>query len=133
MSEEANVREAVPFFRVADIERSLRFYVDGLGFVMANSWSPDGHLRWCALRLGLAGVMLQTREAAAAAPPEGVTICFQCRDALALYRQFRGRGLDASRPFVGNSMWVTSVRDPDGFRLEFASPTDAAEESEYDE
>ena len=133
MSDEANVREAVPFFRVADIERSLRFYVEGLGFVMTSSWSPEGHVRWCALRLGDAGIMLQTRQAVVAAVPEGITICFQCRDALALYRQFRAHGLNPTRPFVGNNLWVTSVQDPDGFRLEFASPTDAAEESEYEE
>jgi hypothetical protein len=28
----SNVKQAVPFFRVTDIEASLRFYVDGLGF-----------------------------------------------------------------------------------------------------
>ena len=27
-----NVRQAVPFFGVTDIDASLRFYVDGLGF-----------------------------------------------------------------------------------------------------
>ena len=43
------------------------------------------------------------------------------------------RGVDAKRPFVGNGMWVTSMRDPDGYRLEFESVTDAPEESELDE
>ena len=133
MGDETNVREAVPFFRVAEIERSRRFYIDGLGFVMTRSWSPEGQLRWCSLKLGDASVMLQTRQATMPATHEAVSICFQCRDALALYRQFRARGLDASRPFVGNNMWVTMVVDPDGFRLEFHSPTDAGEDSEYDD
>ena len=31
-----NVKQAVPFFNVTDIEASLRFYVDGRGFVPAN-------------------------------------------------------------------------------------------------
>jgi catechol 2,3-dioxygenase-like lactoylglutathione lyase family enzyme len=61
-----NVQQAVPFFWVKDIDRSLAFYVDGLG-----------------------------------------------------------------RPFVGNGMWVTEIRDPDGYQLCFESPTDAPEESEY--
>jgi lactoylglutathione lyase len=30
----ANVKQAVPFFGVTDMEASLRFYVDGLGFKM---------------------------------------------------------------------------------------------------
>jgi len=29
-----NVKQAVPFFGVASMEASLRFYMDGLGFVM---------------------------------------------------------------------------------------------------
>jgi catechol 2,3-dioxygenase-like lactoylglutathione lyase family enzyme len=32
----ASVQQAVPFFRVSDIEASLLFYVDGLGFEMTR-------------------------------------------------------------------------------------------------
>ncbi len=39
----------------------------------------------------------------------------------------------ASRPFVGNRMWVTSLRDPDGYRLEFESSTDTPEETVFSE
>ncbi|HEY1951278.1 MAG TPA: hypothetical protein VGG76_00605, partial [Gemmatimonadaceae bacterium] len=63
----------------------------------------------------------------------GVSINFVCKDAVALYREFRSRGIDAKRPFVGNGMWVTHVRDPDGYNLYFESPTDAPEESELPE
>ena len=31
----------------------------------------------------------------------GVTVCFMCTDAIALYHEFRSRGLEASRPTVG--------------------------------
>jgi catechol 2,3-dioxygenase-like lactoylglutathione lyase family enzyme len=31
---ESNVEQAVPFFMVSDMDASLRFYVDGLGFEM---------------------------------------------------------------------------------------------------
>ena len=37
----ANVKQAVPFFNVTDIDASLRFYVDGLGFRLANKWTPE--------------------------------------------------------------------------------------------
>src|SRR5438034_1162218 len=59
----------------------------------------------------------------------GVSINFLCDDAVRLYHEFRGRGLDASRPMVGNGMWTTQVKDPDGYDLFFESPTDAPEES----
>ena len=61
----------------------------------------------------------------------GVSINFTCRDALAIYREITGRGVTAKRPLVGNSMWVTSVSDPDGYQLHFESPTDEPEETVY--
>ena len=141
-----NVRQAVPFLSVADMEASLRFYVDGLGFKMMRSWTPgegqddykpNGRIRWCWLELGNAAIMLQ--EFMAEHQPKaklgaGVNVCFQCEDALALYREFRSRGVrTGSHPSVGNGLWVVPVIDPDGYRMEFSSPTDAPEESELEE
>jgi hypothetical protein len=33
----------------------------------------------------------------------------------------------------GNRLWVVPLTDPDGFRIEFESPTGAPEESELEE
>jgi len=64
----------------------------------------------------------------------GISVSFMCEDALALYREFKSRGIQTpKRPFVGNRLWVVPLSDPDGYRIEFASPTDAPEESELDE
>lgn len=139
---EVNVKQAVPFFGVTDIERSVGYYTESLGFVMKNRWIHEGKLRWCWLEIGEAAIMLQQfwREGESHAtnvPKEklgvGVSICFTCRDALEIYRELRAKGVEAQRPFVGNAMWVTSVKDPDGYHLFFESPTDAPEESEYSE
>jgi lactoylglutathione lyase len=54
-----------------------------------------------------------------------------CADAIAIYRELISRGVGAQRPFVGNRLWVTSVSDPDGYRLDFESPTDVPEETAY--
>jgi uncharacterized glyoxalase superfamily protein PhnB len=143
-----NVKQAVPFFGVTNMESSLRFYVDGLGFKMKNYWIPDGaeghaedhldgRIRWCWLELGEAAIMLQEFRPGGK-PKEtlgtGVNVCFQCEDALALYREFKSRGIQTrKRPFVGNRLWVVPLTDPDGYRIEFSSPTDAPEESELEE
>jgi lactoylglutathione lyase len=133
-----NVQQAVPFFMVSTMEASLRFYIDGLGFEMTKKWTPDGDgkVHWCWLELGEAALMLQEfkKDDPRFSGQEGklgrgVSICFVCKDALAIYREARSRSVDASRPFVGNSMWVTSVWDPDGYRVDFESYTDAPEES----
>jgi lactoylglutathione lyase len=137
---ETNVRQAVPFFWVRDIERSKHFYLDGLGFRMTKQWLDKGKLRWCWLELGDAAVMLQEfwregqhRNLPVGTVGIGVSINFICQDALALWRDFTSRGLSAKRPFVGNGMWVTEVSDPDGYALYFESPTDVAEETVFSE
>lgn len=132
----ASVRQAVPFFGVVSMDASLRWYVDGLGFTMTHRWIDEGKLRWCWLERGGAALMLQ--EFRPEWVPEGrlgagVSVCFICDDALALYREFTARGVAAQRPFVGNGMWVTSLQDPDGYQLHFESVTDAPEETEYTE
>jgi lactoylglutathione lyase len=129
-----NVKQAVPFFHVTDMERSLRFYCDGLGAERTKAWTPEGRIRWCWLQFGDAALMLQ--EYLPNGAPEGklgvgAPVCFLCEDALALYHSFLTRGVAASRPFVGNGLWVTSVTDPDGYRLDFESPTDVEEETIY--
>jgi catechol 2,3-dioxygenase-like lactoylglutathione lyase family enzyme len=130
-----NVEQAVPFLMVTGMERSLRFYVDAVGFTVTKTWAPEGKIRWCWLELGGAGLMLQEYGPGRAPQGklgEGMSICFQCKDALELYHGFRARGLVPRRPFVGNAMWVVCFTDPDGYKLDFESPTDAPEESEYE-
>jgi len=138
-----NVKQAVPFLRVTNMDASLRFYVDGLGFKMKHWWipdraedKPDGRIRWCLLEHGDAAIMLQ--EFLPERQPKetlgiGTSICFMCEDSLALYREVRSRGIQArKRPFVGNRLWVVPLTDPDGYCIEFESPTDAPEESEFE-
>jgi uncharacterized glyoxalase superfamily protein PhnB len=144
----ANVKQAVPLFGVTNMESSLRFYVEGLGFKMKRWWipdqpddqddyKPDGRIRWCWLELGEAAIMLQ--EFLPERQPKeqlgmGINVCFQCEDALALYREFKSRGIQTpKRPSVGNRLWVVPVTDPDGYRMEFSSPTDTPEDTELKE
>ncbi|HZM10732.1 MAG TPA: VOC family protein [Candidatus Limnocylindrales bacterium] len=133
---EANLLQVVPFLGVADMDRSVRFYIDNLGFTIKHQWTPEGKLRWCWLTRGGASLMLQ--EYLAGRRPEGVlgqgvSLCFQCEDAVALYHEFRSRGLEAAEPFVGNSMWVTVPSDPDGYKLDFESVTDTPEDTKLSE
>jgi lactoylglutathione lyase len=131
----SNVQQAVPFFMVSNMEASLRFYIDGLGFERTNQWIVDNKIRWCWLKLGGAAHMLQeygpNSPLASAKLGEGVSVCFQCKDALAIYHEALARGLQPRTPFVGNNMWVTILKDPDGYTLDFESPTNVPEETVY--
>ncbi len=128
-----NVTGVVPALLVTDMDRSLAFYVDGLGFTIQNRWIPDGRLRWCWMSLGGAALMLQEPYEVhheSGALGKGVGIWFQCRDALGLYREAAARGIHPLRePQVGNSSWEIAYADPDGYRIHFSSPTDVPEET----
>jgi len=137
---EGNVKQVVPFLRVSDIERSVSYYTEALGFKIRNKWVVEGRLRWCWLELGGAALMLQQfpKEGQDSWSPackvgEGVTLCFTCQDAVAIYHQARSLGIEASEPQVGNAMWVTCLSDPDGYRLDFESPTDTPEDTKLSE
>ena len=134
----ANIKQAVPFFAVSSMENTLRFYVDGLGFEMTHKWLHHDKIEWCCLQRGGGSIMLQ--EFRKEGPDarvfegklgEGVSICFMCDDALELYQEFTSRKIKISEPFVGNGMWVVSLSDPDGYKLDFESYTDVPEETRY--
>ena len=137
---DVNVKQVVPFFSIADMDRSLCYYMDGLGFTKKYHWVVDGKVRWCWLEMGGAALMLQqfaTEGRDSWVPKakvgEGVFLYFMCADAIALYHEFLSRGIAASEPQVGNAMWVTGLTDPDGYKIFFESPTDVPEETKLSE
>ncbi|HEX5152721.1 MAG TPA: VOC family protein [Parafilimonas sp.] len=137
-TQDNNIQQGVPFFWVTDIEASIQYYVNGLGFAIANRWIDEGKTRWCWLQREGAALMLQELQEEmyrADMPSEkkgaGISIYFICKDALALYKEFVSKGVTVSKPFVGNGMWVTSLKDPDGYDLHFESATDVQEDTMY--
>jgi lactoylglutathione lyase len=132
-----NVTAVVPLLMVTSMKRSLDFYIDGLGFTIQNRWMPDGRLRWCWMSLGGAALMLQEavepsrlKMAADDILGNGAALYFQCSDALAIYREAAARGISAVRePQVDNFAWEIFFADPDGYKINFSSPTDLPEET----
>ncbi len=137
MQSSANIQLAIPFFIVMDMETSLKFYTDKLGFILTNQWTPRGKIEWCSLQRDGVSLMLQEprnkEKFNGVKKGTGVSICFQCKDALALYDEFKLKEVEINEPFVGNNMWVVGIADPDGYRLDFESPTDVPEETKYSE
>jgi lactoylglutathione lyase len=135
---DSNIVYTIPFLAVSDMEASLNFYVNALGFEIVDSWTPRGKIEWCALKREGARLMLQepVKDGVHKGFPRekvgvGVSIFFICRDALIIYDEVKDKGLKLSEPFVGNSMWVVSIRDPDDYSIEFESETDVPEHTLY--
>ncbi|HMR82827.1 MAG TPA: VOC family protein [Niabella sp.] len=132
-----NIQLTVPFFMVTSMDASLQFYVDKLGFTLTNKWTPRGKIEWCWLQRDGVSLMLQEPrdkdQFNETEKGKGVSICFQCKDALALYHEFTKQNIEIKEPFVGNNMWVVCFTDPDGYRLDFESATAVPEETMYSE
>lgn len=130
----SNVKQAVPFFMVTDMDRSLNFYTNGLGFELKMKWEPSGRIEWCLLRFDEASLMLQEYRnnfAPAEKLGVGVSVVFMCNDALKIYMEIISNGLSPEEPFVGNNLWVVGLNDPDDYKIYYESPTDVPAETTY--
>lgn len=133
-----NIQYSTPLFMVSNMEASLKFYIDGLGFNLLNTWKPLGKIEWCWLQREGGPIMLQEFRVSESRPylsgekpGTGVSIWFQCQNSLILYHDFINRGVAVPEPCVGNGLWDVKVVDPDGYRLHFESATDVPEETIY--
>lgn len=122
----AAVQDLVPLLMVEDIERSLAFYRDQLGFEIADKWEPEGKIAWCRLVRGGARLMLQqacAEDGPAAGRGRGVGFYFLCEDVDAIRIEFCAHGLLLDPPTVAfYGMKQLFFKDPDGYELCFQNP-----------
>ena len=55
------VLQSIPYLRVRDMQRSIAFYVDGLGFELKDSSTAEDGLFWASLSLDACQLMLSHR------------------------------------------------------------------------
>jgi catechol 2,3-dioxygenase-like lactoylglutathione lyase family enzyme len=122
------VRELWPLVLVQDIERSIAFYRDRLGFTVVGEAKTSDRVFWCRLKRGGASIMLQQAEEVDGPPVgrgRGVGFYFICDDADGLYAEWTGRGLTLAPPTIADyGMKQLFVPEPDGYSICFESPTD---------
>jgi catechol 2,3-dioxygenase-like lactoylglutathione lyase family enzyme len=122
-----NVKQLWPLLRVTDVQRSLAFYRDQLGFKLVDEASRKDKLFWCRHERGGACVMIQQSEPpedAPLAPPDarGVAFYFVCEDADAMYEELTSRGMKLTGPTVAYyGMKQLLVPEPDGYEFCFES------------
>jgi catechol 2,3-dioxygenase-like lactoylglutathione lyase family enzyme len=118
-----DVRLFEPTFTVDDLERSLRFYTEVLGFVVSDRWTEGGRLKGVLLKAGPSSLGLSQDDwAKGRGRKKGVGLSIWCQttqdiDALAeRIKASRGRLTEEpnDEPGLGRSL---AVDDPDGFRL----------------
>ena len=126
------IRGMTPLLAVFDMETSLRFYCDVLGFEIAQTDSnttPRNH-NWVWLRLNDIDLMLNTAYESDRRPPavdprrvashDDTVLYFGAPDVDAVYADLRSKGINVQPPKVAPyGMKQLYVHDPDGFLLCF--------------
>src|SRR5262252_3647201 len=129
-----HLEPAVPLLQVFDMQTSLTFYRDVLGFEIVRQTDQDW---WAMIRLGGATLMLNTAYEDNERPPapdpqrvlghQDVSLYFDFDDLDALYTHLKANGCDVKPPAdTTYGLRQLSVRDPDGYELCFTAALSAA-------
>jgi predicted enzyme related to lactoylglutathione lyase len=117
------LRSVEPTFTVNDIERSVRFYTEVLGFIVSEEMSDGAVLQGVLLKAGVCHFGLSQddgRKGRNRKKGEGMRVwckTLQDIDALAARIVAAGGRLAADPPQQPDGVRSLSVTDPDGFRL----------------
>jgi uncharacterized glyoxalase superfamily protein PhnB len=123
---------AVPLLQVFDIQASLSFYCDIIGFQVVDKTAG-----WAMMRLSGATLMLNTayeddKRPRSADPKrvkghQDVSLYFEVLDLDGLHAHLRGKGCKVNPPAkTSYGLRQMSVRDPDGYELCFTAPLEVA-------
>lgn len=124
--ETLRLRDVSPSFTATDLQRSIAFYRDVLGFVVGDEWRENGALQGCEMRAGSVLFMLNQDDFAKGRDrPKGVgsrlhLSTAQDIDRLAEEIKARGGSLDQEPTDMPWGQRVFMISDPDGFKLTIA-------------
>lgn len=102
---------------VSDLDRSVAFYCDHLGFTRGPEFLNEKGQRW--------GIFLYLNNGDFLELFQGEDnhfsghLCFEVDDIQEATRTLRAQGFEVSDPAMGRSgAWITGLRDPDGYTVE---------------
>jgi glyoxylase I family protein len=128
------IRDLAPYLQIFDMQTSLQFYGDKLGFEVSSADNDsDERINWVLLKLNGVTLMLNTQYELRKRPPvpdvarrachSDTTIYFGCPDVDATYEHLRAQGVEVKAPKITQygfkAIWLS---DPDGYGLCFHWP-----------
>ena len=120
--ESLRLRSIMPTFSVNDLELSLAWYRDGLGFFVGNRWEEGGRLRGVTLKAGTCEFGLSQDDFTKGRDrAKGIGFRLWCSttqdiDALAARLRSFG-GTIAEEPGDRWDVYSFTAQDPDGFKI----------------
>lgn len=123
--ETLRLRKLTPSFTATDLQRSIAFYRDVLGFVIGEEWREDGVLAGCEIHAGSVTFMLGQDDFKKGRDRQkglGTRVwCHTAQDLDRLAAEIKARGgmLDQEPQDMPWGDRVFMISDPDGFHLTF--------------
>jgi hypothetical protein len=123
-----SLRSCVPVIPSADLEKTLRLWVDGLGFSVESEMREEGRLIFCMLRNGPLCFMLNRRAGSPVRPDnhEGIRLYWAPSDIRDMRQRLVRLGYSVSeivdRDYGQTEFFLT---DDDGYSHCFAVPSHA--------
>jgi catechol 2,3-dioxygenase-like lactoylglutathione lyase family enzyme len=122
------LKSLVPMLSVADVEKTLRFYQESLGFEVIHRHERGGFLRWAMGKAGETELMFARCDVSQSVLP------FDTKEHLVLYFRLDNvevlHALLREKEYPVSSLRVTcyrmqefDLRDPDGYQLRFGQET----------
>jgi uncharacterized glyoxalase superfamily protein PhnB len=127
--ETLRLRNITPSFTATDLQRSIAFYRDVLGFMVGEEWREKGALAGVELRAGAVSLMLSQDDFARGRDRvKGVGMRLRCHtaqdiDRLAAQIKSRGGMLDQEPQDMPWGERLFGISDPDGFKLSIVQAT----------
>src|SRR5262245_33838301 len=121
-----------PLIQVYDMQKSLEFYCDILGFQLVNKAGPENDIGWVTIKLDEVYLMLNTQYEMEDRPetPDrerflahtDTCMYFMCAEPDEIYEHITQKGLTVERPvIVPYGMKQLYFLDPDGYNICFQS------------
>ena len=123
--ETLRLRKLTPGFTASDLQRSMAFYRDVLGFVIGDEWRENGTLSGCEIHAGSVTFMLNQDDFKKGRErTKGVGTRIWCHtaqdlDKLAAEIKARGGNLDQEPQDMPWGDRVFMITDLDGFKFTF--------------
>ncbi len=123
--ESLRLRSMAASFTVNDLERSIAWYRDVLGFTVGERWEEDGQVRGIQMKAGTCDIMLGQDDFAKGRDRkkgEGFRLWVStAQDIYRLATQIKARGgkLDYEPQLTPWGDRAFAITDPDGFKITF--------------
>jgi catechol 2,3-dioxygenase-like lactoylglutathione lyase family enzyme len=126
--ESLRLRAITPSLTVNDLQKSLAWYRDGLGFFLAERWEADGRLQGVMLKAGTCHLGLSQDDFSKGrdrAKGVGFRIwCETLQDVDAVAARFKAfGGTFVEEPGDHWETYSFTVQDPDGFKVTISRAT----------